>query len=485
MVLEDMHTFSDDVLSATDSLLQLDRDLHQALIAQLMLENADEADYPKYIKSAEENISQVEERWGNFKNQASSYSTKEVKSFERDFERGFAQWKSETSQAISLLTSNQPGSVVEGIKLVKGPALATFDKSRDQIDKLTEVLEQQTDKIKASADQAAQIGIILVSATGIISIALGIFLTWRFGYDVSNKLKNIALNLSDTADRTAETTTQISNSSRLVATGASEQAAALEETSASLEESAATIEGSVDAVRKIKKVSEETNKAAQQGSEEMDTMIEAMKLIADSSTKISITLKTIDEIAFQTNILALNAAVEAARAGEAGAGFAVVADEVRALAQRCATAARDTSDRIEESTQRSEAGLKTSERVAEMLTKICSKAYEMDDLMTNMTTSAQEQSAGIAQLNTALSQMDQVTQNNAASAEETASATSQLEGETQKLNTMVIELADLLGLANLEAHLEESNKALESHSWDLSRETSPRKELVDSMSDWN
>lgn len=444
-VLSDLRLFSQNILSATDNLLQLDRDMHQAYIAQLMFLNSASDKYEGLTNDTNDNIVQVEERWGAFKKAVAPYATAEVLEYQKEFEKDFARWKSSTEDTLKKLTSSDKADQSHGIEFITGIALRDFDKARDQIDKLTEILEIEASKIEQDAESAAQAGQWMILGTIAASLILGAIMTWKIGYTTANKLKDIAGRITETAFDTAETTSQISDSSRRVAEGASEQAASLEETSASLEESAATIQTSATAAQQIKEVSKETTVAAQQGSSEMGTMIEAMQLIAESSSNIASTLKTIDEIAFQTNILALNAAVEAARAGEAGAGFAVVADEVRALAQRCAKAARETSDRIEESTQRSETGLRTSERVAEVLERICSKAFEMDELMRNMATSSQEQSAGITHLNTALTQMDQVTQTNAASAEETASATVQLDQQAGKLHNMAEELSVILG----------------------------------------
>ncbi len=463
-ILKDLDLFSNNVLPATEYLLQLDKDMHQALVAQLILGNTSDKSRSALIKDSTDNIEQVAERWELFKVAVSPYADSEVRRDQEAFESGFISWRNACDQAITQLSSTNPVTRATGIKFVKTEVLSQFNAAREQIDKLTKSLEGRTGEIKEDSMSAATRGLVTIMSSIIVSLAVGALMTWKIGYTTANKLKSIANSIATTASETAETTSQISDSSRRVAEGASEQAASLEETSASLEESSATIQSSATAAQQIKNVSEETTLAAQQGSSEMSSMIEAMKRIAESSGNIASTLKTIDEIAFQTNILALNAAVEAARAGEAGAGFAVVADEVRALAQRCAKAARETSDRIEESTQRSEAGLRTSERVAEVLERICNKAFEMDELMRNMATSSQEQSAGITQLNSALSQMDRVTQTNAASAEETASATVQLDQQANRLHNMVEELSEILGIESSSTQKPFSRKAFKPRS---------------------
>jgi methyl-accepting chemotaxis protein len=170
-----------------------------------------------------------------------------------------------------------------------------------------------------------------------------------------------------------------------------------------------------------------------------------MDAIKASSYDIAKIIKTIDEIAFQTNILALNAAVEAARAGEAGAGFAVVADEVRNLAQRSAQSAKETATKIEEAITKSEYGVKISEKVAQSLHAIAEKTRKVDSIVAEIATASNEQNQGVHQVNLAIGQMDKVTQSNASSAEETASAAEELNAQALSLKDAVVELSKLVG----------------------------------------
>jgi len=164
-----------------------------------------------------------------------------------------------------------------------------------------------------------------------------------------------------------------------------------------------------------------------------------------SSTEVAKIVKTIDEIAFQTNILALNAAVEAARAGEAGMGFAVVAEEVRNLAQRSALAAKETADKIDAALTRSDKGARISEEVSRNLNGIIDQVRELDRLISEIATASGEQSQGIEQVNTAVGQIDKVTQSNAAAAEESASASEELNAQASELNALVGNLLKLVG----------------------------------------
>ena len=166
-------------------------------------------------------------------------------------------------------------------------------------------------------------------------------------------------------------------------------------------------------------------------------MVSAMDGINASSQKISKIIKVIDEIAFQTNILALNAAVEAARAGEAGMGFAVVADEVRNLAQRCAQAAKDTADLIEESIQRSDGGRVKVDQVAVAIRAITAESAKIKMLVDEINLGSVEQSSGIDQISRAITQMEQVTQSSAANAEESAAAAEELNAQAEHMKDVV------------------------------------------------
>lgn len=194
---------------------------------------------------------------------------------------------------------------------------------------------------KSSAATAAWIGLLLAGA------AVGVCL-YVVQIKVVRPIRNVSAALADGSDQVTAAAAQISASSQVVAEGASKQAASLEETSASLEEIASTTKRNADSAQSAKESAGQTRQAAETGATDMQEMIAAMDAIKTSGDNIAHIIKTIDAIAFQTNILALNAAVEAARAGEAGKGFAVVANEVRSLAQRSAQAAKESTAKIED-----------------------------------------------------------------------------------------------------------------------------------------
>jgi len=284
----------------------------------------------------------------------------------------------------------------------------------------------------------------VASAVVLLSVAVWFFVA----RGLTRKIGTVTELLSSGVGQTTAAAGEISSASQSLAEGASEQAASLEETSASLEEMSSMTKRNADNAQNAKDLATGTRHAADTGFADMQAMSDAMNAIKASSDGISKIIKTIDEIAFQTNILALNAAVEAARAGEAGMGFAVVADEVRNLAQRSAEAAKETAAKIEDSIQKSENGVQISAKVAQGLQEIVSKVRQVDELVAQIATASKEQSLGIEQVNTAVSQMDKVTQANAASAEESASAAEELNAQAVTLNGIVADLQRLVGGAN-------------------------------------
>jgi methyl-accepting chemotaxis protein len=277
----------------------------------------------------------------------------------------------------------------------------------------------------------------------ILALAVGSSL-WIVQHSVLRPLRSVAEALKEVTRSNVDAAGQITRSSQSLADGASQQAASVEETSSSLEELSSMTHRNSENAQKANELAREARTSADKAAADMNAMSAAMESIKASSDDIAKIIKTIDEIAFQTNILALNAAVEAARAGEAGMGFAVVADEVRNLAQRSAQAAKETAAKIEGAIRNTGQGVELSAKVAVALNEIVVKVRHVDDLVSEVSTASREQTSGITQINSAVSQMDKVTQGNAANAEESAAAARDLSGQAEVIKQTVLQLTQLI-----------------------------------------
>jgi methyl-accepting chemotaxis protein len=230
---------------------------------------------------------------------------------------------------------------------------------------------------------------------------------------------------------------ELSSASNDLSKRTEQQAAALEETSAALDEITSVVKTSTERANEATVMVGEAKESAVQSGAVVRNAIEAMGRIEQASREIAQITNVIDEIAFQTNLLALNAGVEAARAGEAGKGFAVVAQEVRELAQRSASAAKDIKGLIGKSGQEVAGGVHLVQQTGAALSEIESRVSRINDHIHSIAVASREQATGLAEVNTAVNQMDQVTQQNAAMVEESSAATSKLSSEADALYRLV------------------------------------------------
>ncbi|HEX5226269.1 MAG TPA: methyl-accepting chemotaxis protein, partial [Bryobacteraceae bacterium] len=262
---------------------------------------------------------------------------------------------------------------------------------------------------------------------------------------INRLLRQYATQLRNGAESVSDHAAQVLQASQALAQGAADQAASIEQTSASSEEVVATAHQNAEHSAKASQLVQNVRSEMTQTSAVLDQTMQAMKEIGESSEKISKIIKVIDEIAFQTNLLALNAAVEAARAGESGAGFAVVADEVRGLAQRCATAAKDTAGLIEESIARSQQGKARLDQLTAHIQSIAGGTEAVTTLAEQVQTGSQEQERAMQEIGVAIGRMRSVSEKAAANAEHSTETGRQLSSESTALRGVVEGLDALVG----------------------------------------
>jgi methyl-accepting chemotaxis protein/methyl-accepting chemotaxis protein-1 (serine sensor receptor) len=268
---------------------------------------------------------------------------------------------------------------------------------------------------------------------------------------ITNALAAAASELRSASQEVTTTSEQVASSAQLLSQGATSQAASLEETSASMEEMASMTRRNAENSQSAAGQVVETERLVGGANQALRDLVASMATIRDSSSQVTKIIKTIDEIAFQTNILALNAAVEAARAGEAGMGFAVVADEVRNLAQRSAQAAKDTATLIEASAANAASGGAKVDAVVEVMSAITDSSARVRGLVEDVSVASRQQAQGIDQVTQAITQMEKVTQTTAATAEECAAASGELSSQTANSLAVVVRLEHMVHGRRLDA----------------------------------
>lgn len=322
--------------------------------------------------------------------------------------------------------------------------VSTYVPNRQQSNKLSEAVadkarsmtSQKLEEIRAQIAMALNL-IVLTGLVGVLVVlSLIVFLTRT----ISRDLRKVADGLAETGFSVAGASDLLSEAGQKVSVGTTEAASSLEETVASVEELSSMVKLNADNAKTAAELSQQSTQSALTGEVEIQTLIHSMSQIAESSKKIEEIINVIDDIAFQTNLLALNAAVEAARAGEQGKGFAVVAEAVRGLAQRSATAAKDITLLIKESTLKTEQGVKVADKSSVVLKAIVESIQKVSRLNGEISAASTEQSNGIGQISKAMNELDRATQSNASASSEVASEASGLATQAQTLRALVLDL---------------------------------------------
>jgi len=321
----------------------------------------------------------------------------------------------------------EAAALADNLKQVAA-SLQRFSEAESQAFVATEASTQRTTLLMVLLGLALSIGVGAVVVIG-----------------VNRRLSAAVASLSDGSAQVVSASEQVAGSAQSLSQGATQQASSLEETSASMEEMASMTRRNAESTRQAATLVADVHQKVNGSQQSLQQMVQSMSAIQESSQKVSKIIRTIDEIAFQTNILALNAAVEAARAGEAGMGFAVVADEVRNLAQRSAQAAKDTAGLIEESIGKAQVGNQTVAQVAEAITGITASVNRVKGLVEEVSEASQQQTQGLDQVAQSLAQMERITQSTAATAEDSAAASQELSAQAATTMEVVSQLQALVG----------------------------------------
>lgn len=451
-------------LLSLNYLLQADRDAYQSSIAVSQALNvslnkgAANADIDKYIAAIDENYAQIGQRFNKFMKLHLENGGEKVPEFQL-FNDNYDPMGNYTSE---LKTMIKAGRTLEAFALYSSQYNDVFSKTRDSMDKLTQITEDIAEKEYNGIVSYNRFSIILsisvVILTIIILLFTGIGSTRSFTAPIRSMLdfagrirdRDVTARLSDDrkdefgilmesmnlAIESVDSTlisilhvsenvfmaiNQITEGNIDLSQRTSEQASALQQIASTIEESTATLSHTADNSKAAKLISEKGTRISEDGSVIARTATESINEINISSKKIKDIITVINEIAFQTNLLALNAAVEAARAGDQGRGFAVVAGEVRNLAQRSGSAAKEIEVLIKDSVDKVEKGTSLVIQTGETLKDISLSNRETVQLISEVAVASEEQMTGMSQINKAVSELDKMTQQNAALVEEVSS----------------------------------------------------------------
>ena len=433
--------------------------IHRAM--RNMILASSQEDRQKYADAIDKNIKLLQENYDKAK---VLYYKEDGKRALEQFSKNWAQYEPGVRKAIKIAMNEKLQDHRESVDFINGELKVSADAVDDTLTALSKMKEENA---KGAADLATEV--YLSSRSLMIGLAVGgVLVGMLFGVLISRsitkplgesvrvanqlaegdltakievrskdevgqlmlamqtmvaKLAQVIGDVRSSADALSSASEEVSATAQSLSQATTEQAASVEETSSSLEQMSASINQNAENAKVTNGMADKASKETTEGGEAVKQTVDAMKSIAD---KIGI----IDDIAYQTNLLALNAAIEAARAGEHGKGFAVVAAEVRKLAERSQVAAQEIGEVAKDS-------VALAERAGKLLDEIVPSIVKTSDLVQEISAASEEQSVGVGQVNTAMTQLNQITQQNASSSEELASTAEEMSSQAEQLQQLV------------------------------------------------
>jgi methyl-accepting chemotaxis protein len=336
-----------------------------------------------------------------------------------EFMSAWSEYMMAHATALGLVME---GKADEARAVMAGDAQKQFDASTERLGALIEQNRINAESAQATSEAIAQSARWWVLSLMVGVLVVGCGLAWIVLVGVNRVLGRVASDIAGSAEMLVTAANDASHASEALSRSSSDQASSLEEASSTMAQISTTTRTNAKHAHDAEALVTEADTLIRSSNVALDAMVTSMAGIEDASSRVTRIIRTIDEIAFQTNILALNAAVEAARAGEAGAGFAVVAEEVRRLAQRSAQAARDTATLIEESSDRAREGTTRLKHVSSAVAAFTRQMSGVQTLVQTIRTSSDEQMTGIDQVSRSVQVMTRATHAAADSAEASATA---------------------------------------------------------------
>jgi methyl-accepting chemotaxis protein len=476
-----------DSLPAVDHLLQADRDMHQALVAErtLMFMRQGTPESQRQAQAHAEALARVAEHWAAYGRLATAGDERAARSA---FEAAWSAWSGTTREVLKILAEDTAEARRDAIDLSTSEGEAKFDRARQALHALEGMRLEAAHRHAGLEERRAARGFWWVSAAVVAAFAGAVAVGLVLARSVSRPLAETAALLREIAEgdgdltrrlavrshdeigemarwfnvfvehvggivarvgaaaqHVATASRQLSAGAAELSTGAQRQASTLAETARSVTEITATVRRNAEGAGRAGAVAAESRSAAEQGGQVVTSAIGAMDDIRGAASRIADITGTIDEIAFQTNLLALNAAVEAARAGDQGRGFAVVAAEVRALAGRAGAAAKEIKTLIEDSVTKVEAGVTLVNRSGATLTEMVAGVGRVGSIVADIAEASREQATRVDHVERAVAHVEQVVQ-------ETASQTEEVAATADSLATQAAELQALVARFTLHEH---------------------------------